>query len=89
MQQGKTVFYGGLANSWEKKSERQRRKENIYPSDADFQKMTRKDKKAFLSEQCREIEENNIWERLRDLKKTGYTKWTFHAKMYITKTEIV
>jgi len=35
----------------EKRSERQRRKENIYPSDADFQRIARKDKKPFLSEQ--------------------------------------
>ena len=42
--------------------------------DTEFQRITRGDKKAFLSEQCKEIEENNIWERLRDLKKTGYTK---------------
>ena len=43
---------------------------------------TRRDKKAFLSNQCKEIEENNRMERTRDLfKKIRDTKGTFHAKM--------
>ena len=49
---------------------------------AEFQRIARRDKKAFLSEQCREIEENNKMGKTRDLfKKTGDTKGTFHAKM--------
>ena len=49
---------------------------------AEFQKTERRDKKAFLSEQCKEIEENNRMGKTRDLfKKTGDTKGTFHAKM--------
>ena len=48
---------------------------------AEFQRLER-DKKAFLSEQCREIEENNRMGKTRDLsKKIGDTKGTFHAKM--------
>ena len=44
--------------------------------------MTRRDKKAFLSKQCKEIEENNRMGKTRDLfKKTRHTKGTFHAKM--------
>ena len=47
-----------------------------------FQRITRRDKKAFLSEQCREIEENNRMGKTRDLfKKIRDTKGTFHAKM--------
>ena len=47
-----------------------------------FQRITRRDKKAFPSDQCKEIEENNRMGKTRDLvKKTGYTKGTFHAKM--------
>ena len=43
-------------------------------------------KKAFLTEQCKEIEENNRMGKTRDLfKKTGYTKGTFHARMHTTK----
>ena len=42
---------------------------------AEFQRLTRRDKKAFLSDQCKEIEENNRMGKIRD------TKGTFHAKM--------
>ena len=49
---------------------------------AEFQKIARRDKKAFLSEQCKEIEENNSIGRIRDLfKKIRDTKRLFHAKM--------
>ena len=48
---------------------------------AEFQKIARRDKKAFLSKQCKEIEKNRIG-KARDLfKKTRATKGTFHAKM--------
>ena len=49
---------------------------------AEFQKTARRDKKAFLSDQCKKIEENNRIGRARDLfKKIRYTKGTFHAMM--------
>ena len=49
---------------------------------AKFQRIGRRDKKAFLSDQCREIEENNGMGKTRDLfKKIRDTKGTFHAKM--------
>ena len=52
----------------------------------EFQRRARRDKKAFLSEQCNEIEENNTMGKTRDLiKKIGDTKGTFHAKMGIIK----
>ena len=48
---------------------------------AEFQRIPRRDKKAFLSDQCKEIEENNRVGKTRDLfKKVTYTKGTFHAK---------
>ena len=48
---------------------------------AEFQRIARRDKKAFLSEQCKEIEGNNRVEKTRDLfKKNRDTKVTFHAK---------
>ena len=57
-----------------------RRKKKIYPFE--FQRITRRDKKAFLSDQCKEIEENNRMGKTRDLfKKIRDTKGTFHAKM--------
>ena len=49
---------------------------------AEFQRIARRDKKAFLSDQCKEIEENNTMGKTRDLfKKIRDTKETFHAKM--------
>ena len=49
---------------------------------AEFQRIARRDKKAFLSDQCKEMEENNRMRKTRDLfKKIGDTKGTFHAKM--------
>ena len=48
----------------------------------EFQRIARRDKKAFLSDQCKEIEETNIMGKTRDLfKKIRDTKGTFHAKM--------
>ena len=49
---------------------------------AEFQRIARRDKKAFLSDQCKEIQENNRMGKTRDLfKKIRDTKGTFHAKM--------
>ena len=49
---------------------------------AEFQRIARRDKKAFLSDQCKEIEENNRMGKTRDLfKKIRDTKGTFHPKM--------
>ena len=49
---------------------------------AEFQRIARRDKKAFLSDQCNEIEENNRIDKTTDLfKKIRDTKGTFHAKM--------
>ena len=49
---------------------------------AEFQKIARRDKKAFLSDQCKEIEENNKMGKTRDLfKKIGHTKGSFHTKV--------
>ena len=49
---------------------------------AEFQRIARRDKKVFLSNQCKEIEDNKRGEKTRDLfKKIGDTKGTFHAKM--------
>ena len=53
---------------------------------AEFQRIARRDKKAFLSDQCNEIEENNRMGKTRDLfKKIRDTKGTFHAKMALIK----
>ena len=57
-------------------------KERYKHLNAEFQRIARRDKKAFFSDQCKEIEENNRMGRTRDLfKKIRDTKGTFHAKM--------
>ena len=57
-------------------------KERYKPLNAEFQRIARRDKKAFLSDQCKEIEEKNRMGKTRDLfKKITDTKGTFHAKM--------
>ena len=57
-------------------------KERYKHLNAEFQRIARRDKKAFLSDQCKEIEENNRMGKTRDLfKKTRDTKGIFHAKM--------
>ena len=57
-------------------------KERYTHLNAEFQRIPRRDKKAFLSDQCKEIEENNRMGETRDLfKKIRDTKGTFHAKM--------
>ena len=83
MQKSKTAVWGSLTNSCEKKrSKKQRRKGKIYHLNAELQRIARRDKKAFLSDQCKDIEENNRMRKTRDLfKKIRDTKATFHAKM--------
>ena len=57
-------------------------KERYKHLNAEFQRIARRDKKAFLSEQCKEIEENNRMGKTRDFfRKIRDTKGTFHAKM--------
>ena len=57
-------------------------KERYKHLNAEFQRIARRDKKAFVSDQCKEIEENNRMGKTKDLfKKIKDTKGTFHAKM--------
>ena len=81
------VVWGGLINSYEKKrSKRERRKGKIHRSECRVPKNSKarlkRKKKAFLSDLCKEIQENNRMGKTRDLfQKIGDTKQTFHAKM--------
>ena len=60
----------------------QRRNGKLYLSEGRFPRIARREKKAFLSDRCKEIEENNRKGKTRDLfKKIRDTKGTFHAKM--------
>ena len=65
-------------------------KERYTHLNAEFQRIARRDKKSFLSEQCKEIEENNRMGKTRDLfKKIRDTKGKFHAKMGTIKDRMV
>ena len=76
-----------------------REKERYIHLNAEFQRTARRDKKAFLGDQCKEIEENNRMGKIRDLfKKIRDTKGSFHAKMgsikdrncmYLTEAEYI
>ena len=73
------AVWEGFTNIYEKKRSKKERYKHL---NAEFQKIARRDKKAFLSNQCKEIEENNRMGKTRDLfKKIRHTKGTFHAKM--------
>ena len=70
-----------------KRVKKQRRKGYSHLN-ADFQRIARRDKKAFLSDQCKEIEENNRMGKTRDLfKKIRDIKGTFQAKMGLIKDQ--
>ena len=77
------AVWGGLTNGCEKKRRKsQGEKEGYKHLNAEFQRIARRDKKAFLSDQCKEIEENKRMGKTRDLfKKIRHTKGTFHVKM--------
>ena len=65
-----------------RKAKSQGEKEKYKHLNAEFQRIARTDKKAFLADQCKEIEENNRMEKTRDLfKKISDIKGLFHAKM--------
>ena len=73
------AVWGGLTNSWGKK---RREKERYTHLNAEFQRIPRREKEAFLRDQCKEIEENDRMGKTRDLfKKIRDTKGTFPAKM--------
>ena len=69
-----------------RESKSKREKERYIHLNAEFQRTARKDKKAFLSDQYKELEENNRMGKTRDLfKKTGDIKETFHARLGMIK----
>ena len=83
MKEGKVVVWGGFTNLAEKRREVKGKgdRERYTQLNAEFPRIARRDKRVFLSEQCKEIE-NNIIGKTRDLfYKIGDTKGTFHAKM--------
>ena len=76
------AVWGGLTNLCEKKRSKKQRRKRYKHLNAEFQRIARRDKKAFLSDQCKEIEENNGMGKTRHLlKKTRDTKGKLHAMM--------
>ena len=68
MQKSKMAVWGGLTNSCVKKrSEKHRRKERYKHLNVEFQRIARRDKKAFLNDQCKEIGENKRMGNIRGL----------------------
>ena len=83
MQKSKMAVWGRLTNSCEKKrSKIIGEKERLKHLNAEIQRLAKRDKKAFLSDHCKEIEEDNRMGKTRDFfKKIRDTKGIFHAKM--------
>ena len=81
------AVWEGLTNSLKRREVKSKgEKERYEHLKAEFQRITRRGKKGFFSDQCKEIEENNRMEKTRDLfKKIRDTKGTFHAKMELNK----
>ena len=77
MQEGKVIVWGGFTNSRGKKRAKGKGERERYTQlNAQFQGIARRNKKAFLNEQCKETEENNRMEKTSDLKKTLDIKGT-------------
>ena len=81
------VVWGGLEIAEKRRETKHKgQKEKYTHLNTEFQRIARKDKKDFLSDQCKEIEENKRMGKTRDLfKKIRDTKGTFHAKMSTIK----
>ena len=98
---GKVCYIAVITGIAEKKREVKSKGENEKYThlNTEFQRIARRNKKAFLSEQCKDIEENSITKKTRDLfKKIRGTKGTLHAKMVkiksrngmdVTETEVL
>ena len=83
MQKSKMAVSGGLTNTVKRRELKSKGEKGRYSHlNAEFQRIARRDKKVFLSDQCKEIEENNRMGKTRDLfKKIRDTKGIFHGRM--------
>ena len=83
MQKAKWLYEEALQIAMKRREAKSKGEKQRYSHlNAEFQRIARRDKKAFLSDQCKETEENNRMGKTRDLfKKIRDTKATFHAKM--------
>ena len=83
MQKSKTAVWEAIQIAVKRREAKSKGEKDRYKHlNAEFQRRARRDKKAFLGDQCKEIEENNRMGKTRDLfKKIRDTKGTFHVKM--------
>ena len=82
MKKAKWLSEEALQTAVKRREAKSKGEEQYTHLNAEFQRIARRDKKAFLSDQCKEIEENNRMGKTRDVfKKIRDTKETFHAKM--------
>ena len=71
MQKSKMAVWGGLADSWERRQAKSKGEKVRYKHlNAEFQRIASRDKKAFFSDQCKEIEENNRMGKTREISST-------------------
>ena len=91
MNLGKMVVWGGLTRAEKRREVKGKgEKERYSHLNAEFQRIARSDKKVFLSDECKDIEERNRMGKIWDLfEKISNTKGTFHAKMGTKRTEMV
>ena len=90
MKEGKVVVSGGFRKQRRKEVKGKGKRKRYTQLNTEFQRIAREDKKGFLNEQCKEIEENNRKGKTRDLfEKTGDTKGTFHVRMGMIKDRTV
>ena len=91
MQKGKSLSEEALQIAEKRKEVKGKgEKERYTHLNAEFQRIARRDNKGFLSDRCKEIEENNRMEKTRDhFKKTGNIKGLFHARMGMIEAEMV
>ena len=88
MQKGKWLSEESLQIAKKREAKGKGEKQRYTHLNAEFQRIARRDKKAFLSDQCKEIEQNNRMGKTRGLfKKIRDTKGTFHAKMCTIKDQ--
>ena len=84
------AVWGGLTNSQDKREAKGKgEKERYTHFNVEFQRVARRDKKAFLNDQCKAIEENNKMGKIEMFKKIRDTQGTFHAKMGSIKTDML
>ena len=90
MKEGKVVVSGGFRKQRRKEVKGKGKRKRYTQLNTEFQRIAKRDKNAVLSEQCKEIQQNNRKGKTRDLfEKTGDTKGTFHVRMGMIKDRTV